>query len=119
MKFTDAYSDAYGNSPHSHNGHYDSSPPFQTVPSSGVQTPEHWSPNGTTVSSTTNTGTSGSGTNTPVDIQLGTHHMPHPAYLPQHHRDTFPTHHHHVSNGDMKPVIPAAMLGSYAGKASK
>lgn len=113
-RYGDGYSDAYGNSPHSHHGHYDSSPPFQTVPGSGVQTPEHWSPNG--VNGVTSTTASGSGANTPVDIQLNSHHLPHPSYL-SHHREQYPTHHHtHVSNGDIKPVIPPAMLGGYSGK---
>ncbi|XP_035704656.1 ETS-like protein pointed isoform X2 [Folsomia candida] len=115
-RYGDGYSDAYGNSPHSHHGHYDSSPPFQTVPGSGVQTPEHWSPNG--VNGVTSTTASGSGANTPVDIQLNSHHLPHPSYL-SHHREQYPTHHHtHVSNGDIKPVIPPAMLGGYSGPGS-
>lgn len=118
----DGYADAYGSSPHSH--HYDSSPPFQTVPNNGVQTPEHhWSsPNNNGVTSTT-TGSSGSGTNTPVDIQLGNQHPhmpPHPAYINSHHRDPYATSHHHShslsnNNGDIKPVIPSAMLGGYTG----
>ncbi len=119
-RYGDAYSDAYGNSPHSHHSsHYDSSPPFQTVPGSGVQTPDHWSPNGGSgVTSTTTGGSSGSGANTPVDIQLGSsHHIPHPAYLSHsHHREQYQTHHHpHISNGDIKPVIPPSMLGGYSG----
>jgi hypothetical protein len=147
----EAYPDAYGSSPHSHHGHYDSSPPFQTVPGSGVPTPEHWSPNGggsngVVSSSGGSGGGSNSGGNTPVDMQhMGNpHHLPHPAYLPSHlshnSRDqgqngggggqqqqqqqmSHHSHHHHhnphhghlTSNGDIKPVIPTAMLGGYSG----
>jgi len=63
--------------------------------------------------------------------QMGNpHHLPHPAYLPQHHSHREPQHnqmshhahsHHHpshhsqLSNGDIKPVLQASMLGAYTG----
>lgn len=120
---SDAYADAYGNSPHSH---YDS-PPFQTVPGSGIQLdPHHW-PSGPVV-------VNGGGANgcTPngnlvdnVSLVLNPHH--HPGYLPQHlssHREqnqhlshhSHQSHHPQLVNGEIKPVIQATMLGGYSGK---
>ncbi|CAG7821735.1 unnamed protein product, partial [Allacma fusca] len=70
-----SYSDPYGSSPHAHHGPYDS-PPFQTVPGSGVPTPEHWSPAGSAVNSVNGNG--GSGANTPVEMPMGSHPNHHP-----------------------------------------
>lgn len=128
-RYQDAFADTYGSSPHGHNGHYDSSPSFQTVPGSGIPTPEHWSPAGS--GGVTSSNGNNSGANTPVEMShlANPHHMSHPAYLPPHHSHRDPNslnslshshqlngHHPHFGNGDIKPVIPTSMLGGYTGK---
>jgi len=113
----DAFGDAYGHSPHHGHGSYDSSPPFQTVP-----TPDHWSSGGGVNGMNGGSG----GNNTPVDMLSHGHPGNHPAYhglqthLGGHRNEQLPHHHnlnHHTHiSADLKPVIQPGMLSAYGGE---